>query len=66
MTTASPFRTELGETLKLALPLAAANVLQMAVYAIDVIFVARLGKASLPPHRWPSACSACWRGAFPA
>ncbi|WP_068093992.1 MATE family efflux transporter [Novosphingobium rosa] len=47
MTTASPFRTELRETLKLALPLAAANVLQMAVYAIDVIFVARLGQSQL-------------------
>ncbi|WP_206238161.1 MATE family efflux transporter [Novosphingobium terrae] len=47
MTTASPFRTELRETLKLALPLAAANMLQMAVYAIDVIFVARLGQSQL-------------------
>lgn len=32
---------------KLALPLAAANLLQMLVHAIDVIFVARLGDASL-------------------
>jgi MATE family multidrug resistance protein len=31
----------------LALPLAAANMLQMAVYAIDVIFVARLGQSQL-------------------
>jgi MATE family multidrug resistance protein len=32
---------------KLALPLAAANLLQMLVHAIDVIFVARLGDAAL-------------------
>ena len=31
----------------LALPLAAANLLQMLVHAIDVIFVARLGDAAL-------------------
>jgi MATE family multidrug resistance protein len=37
----------LRETLRLSLPLAAANMLQMAVYAVDVIFVARLGQASL-------------------
>lgn len=42
-----PFRAELGATLRLAAPLAAANVLQMAVYAIDVIFVARLGQEAL-------------------
>lgn len=48
MTAPSPtFRTELGAMLKLALPLAAANMLQMAVYAIDVIFVARLGQSQL-------------------
>ena len=33
--------------LRLAVPLAAANLLQMAVYAVDVIFVARLGQAAL-------------------
>ncbi len=43
----SPFRIELGATLRLAAPLALANVLQMAVYAIDVIFVARLGQEAL-------------------
>jgi len=32
---------------RLALPLAAANLLQMAVYAVDVIFVARLGTQPL-------------------
>ncbi len=46
-----PFRTELGATLRLAAPLAAANLLQMLVYAIDVIFVARLGEQTL------AACS---------
>ena len=45
--TLSPFRTEFGETLLLAAPLAAANLLQMLVYAIDVIFVARLGEQAL-------------------
>jgi len=43
----SPWRTELGATLRLAAPLAAANLLQMLVYAIDVIFVARLGEQAL-------------------
>lgn len=45
--TSSPFRIELGATLRLAGPLALANLLQMAVYAIDVIFVARLGADAL-------------------
>ncbi len=45
--TPSPFRVELGATVRLAVPLAAANLLQMAVYAIDVIFVARLGQVEL-------------------
>ena len=40
-------RAEFRETLALALPLAAANLLQMLVHAIDVIFVARLGDAAL-------------------
>jgi multidrug resistance protein, MATE family len=40
-------RTEFGATLRLALPLAAANLLQMLVYAVDVIFVARLGEQAL-------------------
>jgi MATE family multidrug resistance protein len=43
----SPFRAELGATLRLAAPLALANLLQMAVYAIDVVFVARLGQEAL-------------------
>lgn len=38
---------ELPALLRLALPLAAANLLQMAVYAVDVIFVARLGPGPL-------------------
>lgn len=42
-----PFRAELGATLRLAAPLALANLLQMAVFAIDVIFVARLGQEAL-------------------
>ena len=43
----STWRTELAATLRLAAPLAAANLLQMLVYAIDVIFVARLGEQPL-------------------
>ncbi|MES2493984.1 MAG: MATE family efflux transporter [Pseudomonadota bacterium] len=43
----SPLRDEIGATLRLAGPLAAANLLQMLVYAIDVIFVARLGQEAL-------------------
>ncbi len=43
----SPLRTELSATLRLAAPLALANLLQMAVYAVDVVFVARLGEQSL-------------------
>ena len=44
---ASPFRAELAAMLRLSAPLALANILQMAVYAIDVIFVARLGQEAL-------------------
>ena len=40
-------RIELRETLRLAGPLVLANLLQMLVYAIDVIFVARLGTEAL-------------------
>ena len=43
----SPFRTEFRATLRLAVPLATANLLQMLVYATDVIFVARLGQQAL-------------------
>ena len=46
-TALSPLRAEMGATLRLAAPLALANLLQMAVYAIDVIFVARLGEQAL-------------------
>lgn len=38
---------EIRATLLLASPLAAANILQMLTYAIDVIFIARLGEAEL-------------------
>ena len=44
---ASLWRGEARETLRLAAPLAAANLLQMLVYALDVIFVARLGEQAL-------------------
>ena len=43
----SPWRKEIGATLQLAAPLALANLLQMAVYASDVIFVAHLGQDAL-------------------
>jgi MATE family multidrug resistance protein len=43
----SAWRSELIATLRLAWPLAAANLLQMLVYAMDVIFVARLGEEKL-------------------
>lgn len=46
-TASHPFRIELAATLRLAGPLAAANLLQMAVFATDVMFVARLGQESL-------------------
>lgn len=42
-----PWRTEFSATMRLAWPLAAANLLQMLVHAVDVIFVARLGEAEL-------------------
>lgn len=40
-------RAELGALLRLATPLVGANLLQMAVYAIDVVFVARLTTVEL-------------------
>ena len=43
----STWRGEIAATLRLAAPLSAANLLQMLVYAIDVIFVARLGEEAL-------------------
>jgi MATE family multidrug resistance protein len=38
---------ELATTLRLAAPLIGANLLQMAVFAVDVVFVARLGPQAL-------------------
>ena len=38
---------EFAATLRLSWPLAAANLLQMLTYAVDVIFIARLGEAQL-------------------
>ena len=43
----SPWRTEILATLRLSWPLALANLLQMLTYAIDVIFIARLGEEPL-------------------
>jgi len=43
----SPWRVELAATLRLAGPLAATNLLQMATFAIDVMFIARLGEEEL-------------------
>lgn len=43
----SAWRSEVSATLALAWPLAAANLLQMAVWAIDVMFIARLGTEPL-------------------
>lgn len=45
--TPSPWRTEVAATYRLAWPLALANLMQMLTYAIDVIFIARLGEAPL-------------------
>ena len=42
-----PWRQEFRATMRLAWPLAAANLLQMLVHAVDVIFVARLGEQAL-------------------
>ena len=41
------WRSEFSATLALSWPLAAANLLQMLTYAVDVIFIARLGEAPL-------------------
>ena len=41
------WRDEIAATYRLAWPLALANLLQMLTYAIDVIFIARLGEAPL-------------------
>lgn len=41
------WRAEIRATYRLAWPLAAANLLQMLTYAVDVIFIARLGEEPL-------------------
>ncbi len=41
------WREEIRATFRLSWPLAAANLLQMLTYAIDVIFIARLGEEQL-------------------
>ncbi|MBT8427730.1 MAG: MATE family efflux transporter [Erythrobacter sp.] len=41
------WREEFAATMRLSWPLAAANLLQMLTYAIDVIFIARLGEQQL-------------------
>ncbi|MET1757031.1 MATE family efflux transporter [Novosphingobium sp. RD2P27] len=41
------FRDELIATWRLSVPLATANILQMAVFATDVMFVSRLGQEAL-------------------
>ena len=41
------WRAELAETFRLSWPLALANLLQMLTYAVDVIFIARLGEEPL-------------------
>ncbi len=41
------WRDEFRATLRLSWPLAAANLLQMLTYAVDVIFIARLGETQL-------------------
>lgn len=43
----STLRDELRDTLRLAAPLVGANLLQMAVFAVDVVFLARLGPETL-------------------
>ena len=44
LNTAHPWHDEFHAMLALAWPLVGANLLHMAIYAIDVMFVARLGK----------------------
>ena len=45
--TRSLWRSEMLATLRLSWPLALANLLQMLTYAVDVIFIARLGEQPL-------------------
>lgn len=42
-----PWRREIAATARLAAPLALANLLQMLTYAVDVMFIARLGPQEL-------------------
>ena len=44
---ASGWREEIGATFRMSWPLALANLLQMLTYAVDVIFIARLGEQQL-------------------
>ena len=50
------WRGEFVATLRLSWPLAAANLLQMLTYAVDVIFIARLGEAQLAASALAVAC----------
>ena len=47
LTSVPSWKAEAAATLRLAGPMALTNLLQMAIYAVDVIFVARLGAISL-------------------
>src|SRR3546814_18652303 len=66
---APTLRAEFGATMALAWPLPAANLLQMMVHAIDVIFVARLGVASIAPRsderRVGRACVSTCQSSWP-
>ncbi|MFN2099566.1 MATE family efflux transporter [Altererythrobacter sp. MF3-039] len=54
----NPWRHELAATLRLSWPLALANLLQMLVWAVDVMFVARLGEVELAA----ASLSVAWFG----
>ena len=45
--TRAAWRVELAATSRLAAPLVGTNLLQMSIYAVDVMFIARLGAESL-------------------
>ena len=60
----SLWRVELAATLRLAGPLAAANVLQMMTFAIDVMFIARLGEDELAASALSVAIFAALSWAF--
>ncbi len=59
-------RRELIAMLRLASPLVAANLLQMAVYAVDVIFIARLGPEALAAASLSTALFGLMMWAFSA